>query len=169
MLKFVLRLFFLFLFVIHNQLTMAKEKDNQFDFPYVIANYTLTEDFLLKMEQIGNECENSSPESKVSNTEKAFNTETKYDDNVEGLVASISNKSKLMSILKKNNITPIDFVIGSLALQTTLTMLSGNVSFEDLKREGVFFGEKNTVVLDNLEFGKKHMYRMLVILKRRCE
>ncbi|EJF80142.1 hypothetical protein MCO_00359 [Bartonella sp. DB5-6] len=44
------------------------------------------------MEQIGKECENSSPESKVSNTE------IEYEDNVEGLVASISNKQKLMSI-----------------------------------------------------------------------
>lgn len=34
---------------------MAKEKetDNKFYFPYVIENYTLKEDFLFKIKQIG--------------------------------------------------------------------------------------------------------------------
>ncbi|WP_375625527.1 hypothetical protein [Bartonella sp. MU37NMGALS] len=39
-----------------------KETDNQFDFPYFIENYPLTEDFLLKMEQIVKEYENLPPE-----------------------------------------------------------------------------------------------------------
>ncbi|WP_409361304.1 hypothetical protein ACRPOS_008540 [Bartonella heixiaziensis] len=170
MFKFVLRLFLLFLFVIHTQLTIAKEKktDNQFEFPHVIANYTLTEDFLLKMEQINKEdCENSPSESKISNTEKASDIKIEQDDSLEGFVASISNQPKLMNILRKNNITPKDFAIGTLAFQTTLTMLL--VPLEILKKEGISFDEKNTVVSDNLEFGKKHMYRIFVILKGRCK
>ncbi|WP_342027918.1 hypothetical protein [Bartonella doshiae] len=145
-----------------------KETANKFNFPHVIANYILTEDLLLKMEQINKEkCENSPPESKVSNTEKASDIEIEHDDSIKGLVASISNQPKLMNILRKNNITPKDFSIATLALQATLTMLS--VPLEILKKEGISFDEKSTVVSDNLEFGKKHMYRMLVILKRRCK
>ncbi len=47
MLKFVLRLFLLFLFVIHIQLTRAEEKetDNSSLISSLIANYPLTEDF----------------------------------------------------------------------------------------------------------------------------
>ncbi|WP_455466074.1 hypothetical protein [Bartonella sp. B39] len=170
MFKFALRLFLLFLFVIHTQLTIANEKEinKKFEFPHVIANYTLTEDLLLKMERITKEeCKNLSQESKASNTEKASDIEIEYDNNIEGFIASISNKPKLMNILRKNNITPKDFAIGILAFQATLKMLL--VPLDVLKEEGFSFDEKNTVVLDNLEFGKKHMYRMLVILKRRCK
>ncbi|EJF97197.1 hypothetical protein ME9_00283 [Bartonella taylorii 8TBB] len=167
MFKSVLHLFPLFLFVIYAQLTIAKEKNNKFNFQHVIANYTLTEDFLLKMEQINKEeCENSPSESKISNTEKASDIEIEHDDSVEGFAASISNQPKLMNILRKNNITPKDFAIGTRALQATLTILTFP---ELLKKEGLSFDEKNTVVSDNLEFAKKHMYRMLVILKRRCK
>ncbi|WP_208433670.1 hypothetical protein [Bartonella taylorii] len=167
MLKPVLCLFLLFLFVIHTQLAMTKEKDNKFNFPQIIANYILTEDFLLKMERIKKEeCENSPSESKISNTEKASDIEIEHDDSVEGFAASISNQPKLMNILRKNNITPKDFAIGTRALQATLTILTFP---ELLEKEGLSFDEKNTVVSDNLEFAKKHMYRMLVILKRRCK
>ncbi|USP01086.1 hypothetical protein LBE40_07380 [Bartonella taylorii] len=119
------------------------------------------------MEQINKEeCENSPSESKISNTEKASDIEIEHDDSVEGFAASISNQPKLMNILRKNNITPKDFAIGTRALQATLTILTFP---ELLKKEGLSFDEKNTVVSDNLEFAKKHMYRMLVILKRRCK
>ncbi|WP_375670785.1 hypothetical protein [Bartonella sp. SD1336NMGDW] len=170
MLKFVLRLFLLFLFVIHTQLTMAEEKktDYRFEFPYIIANYTLTEDLLLKMEQINKEeCENSPSESKVSDTEKEPDIEIEHDNSIEGFVASISNQPKLMNILRKNNITPKDFAIGTIALQATLTMLLAPL--ELLKKEGISFDEKNTVVSNNLEFGKKYTYRILAILKSRCK
>ncbi|WP_455479405.1 hypothetical protein V4B17_06900 [Bartonella sp. B23] len=164
MFKFVLRLFFLFLFVIHTQLIVAKEKetDKQFEFPHIIANYTLTEDLLFKMEQITKEeCENSSHKSRASDIE------IEHDNSIEGFIASISNQLKLMDILKKNNITPKDFAIGTFALQETLKMLLAPL--EVLKKEGTFFDEKNTVVSNNLEFGKKHMYRIFVIFKRRCK
>ncbi len=148
--------------------TKKKETANKFNFPHVIANYILTEDLLFKMEQINKEeCENSPPESKVSNTEKASDIEIEHDDSIERLVASISNQPKLMNILRKNNITPKDFAIGTIALQATLTMLLAPL--ELLKKEGISFDEKNTVVSNNLEFGKKYMYRMLVALRGRCK
>ncbi|WP_208432374.1 hypothetical protein [Bartonella taylorii] len=162
MLKPVLRLFPLFLFVIHTQTAMAKEKDNKFDFPQIIANYILTEDFLLKMEQIKKEeCENLPPESKVSNIP--------FYSSIEEITAYISDQPKLMDILKNNNITPRDFAVGCNALQTTLIMLYENIYYENPKEKDSLFHEKNTVFLSNLEFAKKHMYRMLVILKRRCK
>ncbi|WP_375628051.1 hypothetical protein [Bartonella sp. TT67HLJMS] len=170
MFKLVLRLSLLFLFVIYTQLTMAKEKetDKQFEFPHIIANYTLTEDLLLKMEQINKEvCESSPSESKVSDTEKESDIEIEHDHSIEGFVASISNQPKLMNILRKNNITPKDFAIGTLALQATLTTVLAPL--ELLKEDGISFDEKNTVVSNNLEFGKKYMYRILAILKSRCK
>lgn len=148
----------------YTQMTMAKETDNQFDFPYVIANYTLTEDFLLKMEQIEKDCKNLPPESETSNK----NHDKNYDSRLEKIIASISHKSKLMAVLRKNNITPRDFVIGNLAIQTTLIMLLNKPSSEDFKREGLSSLEKNPVFLSNLEFGKKHLYRIMSVSKESC-
>ncbi|EJF89574.1 hypothetical protein ME1_00344 [Bartonella vinsonii subsp. arupensis OK-94-513] len=161
MFKFVLRLFPLFLFGLYTQITMAKETDNQFDFPYVIANYTLTEDFLFKMEKIEKECKNTPPEPETSETKY-------YGGSIEKQITTISNRPKLMKILRKNNITPKEFVIGSMALQTTLIMLFNKPSPEDFKREGLSSLEKNSIFLSNLEFGKKHLYRMISVLKETC-
>ncbi len=151
MLKFVLRLFLLFLFVIHTQLTMAEEKktDYRFEFPYIIANYTLTEDFLLKMEQIGKEYENLLPELKASNIP--------CNNTIKEFTTYISDQPKLMNILKNNNITPRDFFLGCNALTGTLLILTS-----------AEFDEKNTVFLSNLEFGKKHMYRVYTVVEKIC-
>ncbi|WP_208437142.1 hypothetical protein [Bartonella taylorii] len=164
MLKPVLRLFLLFLFVIHTQLTMAKEKetDNKFNFPHVIANYTLTEDLLLKMEKIEKEeCENLPPESKVSNIP--------FYSSIEEFTAYISDQPKLMNILKNNNITPRDFAVSCNALQTTLIMLYENIYYENPKEKDSLFHERNTVVSDNLEFGKKHMHRIWTVVSKVCD
>ncbi|EJF79227.1 Uncharacterised protein [Candidatus Bartonella washoeensis] len=160
MFKLILRLFSLFLFVIHTQPIMAKETDNQFDFPYIIANYSLTEDFLLKIEEIGKKCDEN-----LLSTSKPYNTE--YDDSIEGQIASISARPKLMGLLRKKNLTAKDYIIGIMTLQATLIIL--NEDIENLKKEGIFFDEKNTVVSDNLEFGKKHTYRILKILRSSCK
>ncbi|WP_455466073.1 hypothetical protein [Bartonella sp. B39] len=151
MFKFVSRLFLLFLFVMHTRLTIANEKETnkKFEFPHVIANYALTEDFLLKMEQITKkECENLSQDSKASNIP--------FSSNIKEFAASISDQPKLMNILKNNDITPRDFAVGYNALETTLLI----ILYENSEKEDTFFDKKNTVVLDNLEFGKKHMYRI---------
>ncbi|VEJ44592.1 hypothetical protein [Bartonella vinsonii] len=155
---------FVFLFVLYTQMTMAKKTDNQFDFPYVIANYTLTEDFLLKMEQIEKDCKKLPPESEISN--KSY--DKNYDNRLEEIIASISHKPKLMTLLRKNNITARDFAIGNLAIQTTLIMLLNKPSPENFKREGLSSLEKNPVFLSNLEFGKKYLYRIISVLKESC-
>ncbi len=151
MLKFVLRLFLLFLFVIHTQLTMAEEKetDKKSDFLYSIRTYTLTEDFLLKMEQIGKEYENLLPELKASNIP--------CNNTIKEFTAYISDQPKLMNILKNNNITPRDFFLGCNALAGTLMSLIWGE-----------FDEKSTVFLSNLEFGKKHMYRVYTVVEKTC-
>ncbi|WP_455479404.1 hypothetical protein V4B17_06895 [Bartonella sp. B23] len=159
MFRFVLRLFFLFLFVIHTQLIVAKEKetDKQFEFPHIIANYTLTEDLLFKMEQITKEeCENLSHESETSNIS--------FSSSIEEFVSSVSNQPKLMSILKGNNITPRDFAVGYNALEATLLI----ILHTNPEEENTFFDEKNTIALDNLKFGKKHMYRIWTVVGKIC-
>ncbi|WP_208435494.1 hypothetical protein [Bartonella phoceensis] len=158
MFKSLLPLFFLFTFVICTKGIIAKETEHQFEFPYIVANYSLTENFLLKMEKITKECENLPPELKATNTI--------YNHSIEGIIDFISHKPKLMYILRKNDITPKEFAIGSLALRATLIILTRDISFE---KEGISFDEKNAVVLDNLEFGKKHMYRIFSVLGKSCE
>ncbi|WP_375619182.1 MULTISPECIES: hypothetical protein [unclassified Bartonella] len=160
MFKLVLRLFFLFIFVTYAQVTMAKKTGNQFDFPYIIANYSLTEDFLSKIEEIGKECDKD-----LLPSQKPYNT--KYDNSIEGLIASISAKPKLKDLLRKHNLSPKEFVIGLTALQVTLIILTDGI--ENLKKEGFSFDKKNTVVSDNLEFGKKHTYRILKVLSSSCK
>ncbi|MBB5073735.1 hypothetical protein HNQ69_000861 [Bartonella callosciuri] len=126
-----MRLFFLFLFLIYAQEITAKKTKNQFEFLYIITNYSLTENFLLKMEQIGKECENAPPEPEAPNIT--------YDSSLEELIASISNQPKLMNILRKTNITLKDFAVGSLVLQETIIMLTEDISFE---KEELSFDKK---------------------------
>lgn len=155
MLKFTLCFLFLFPFISYAQ--EAKEKtDNNFFTSPVIANYSLTEDFLLKLEKIGEECKNLSPEQEITDTQ---NDVISHDDTIEGYITSISRKSKLMRILKENNLTPKDFVVGLLTLQTTLIMLTN----EEYPSE-----KQNIISSSNLEFGKKHMYRIIKVLKQHC-
>ncbi|WP_273787550.1 hypothetical protein [Bartonella grahamii] len=85
-----------------------KETDKKSDFLYSIRTYTLTEDFLLKMEQIGKEYENLLPELKASNIP--------CNNTIKEFTAYISNQPKLMNILRKYNLSPKDYVIGLMAL-----------------------------------------------------
>ncbi|WP_329957918.1 hypothetical protein [Bartonella sp. 220B] len=149
-------------FLLYTPITIANEKNNVFDFPYILENYTLTEDFLLKVEQIEKDCKNLPPE-------KPATSHKSYENSLEGFIALISDQPKLMALLRKNNITPKDFALGNLAIQAAVTELLNESFPGDLKREGFSFPKKNSVFLSNLEFGKKHLYRMLVILKESCK
>ncbi|WP_375619183.1 MULTISPECIES: hypothetical protein [unclassified Bartonella] len=96
---------------------MAKGTDNQFVLSprsnqNIVANYPLTEDFLSKREQLKREIEDLLPEPGASNT--------RNDNSIEGLTASISAILKLMDLLRKHNLSPKDQVIGLIALQATL-------------------------------------------------
>ncbi|WP_345114064.1 hypothetical protein [Bartonella jaculi] len=155
MLKFVLRLFLFFLFIAYAQITMAKGTDNQFILspignPNTVANYPLTEDFLSKIEQLKKEIEDLPPEPEASNTGN--------DNSIEELIASISNQQKIMDLLRKNNLTPKDYVIGLMALQATLAAI---IALEDKE---ILFSGKNTISLDNLKFGQKYIDRIRAIL-----
>ncbi|WP_375684767.1 hypothetical protein [Bartonella sp. AP1QHHD] len=155
--KFVLRLFLLFLFVIHIQQTMAEEKetDNSSLIAPLIANYPLTEDFLLKLEKIEKECKNLLPETKNN----LITYDSSIHSSIENYTTYISSKQKLVNILKENNITPKEFVIAHLALQATLYVLTDeeNSTYE-----------KNFLPSSNIEFAKEHMYRIIKILKDNC-
>ncbi|EJF79228.1 Uncharacterised protein [Candidatus Bartonella washoeensis] len=155
MLKFILRLFPFFLFIAYVQITMAEGTDNQFVLslssnPNIVANYPLTEDLLSKIEQLKKEIEDLPPEPETSNTGN--------DNSIEGLIASISARPKLTELLRKNNLSPKDYVIGVMALQATLAAI---IDIEDKK---ILFNEKNTISLDNLKFGQKYIDRIRAIL-----
>ncbi|MET3559497.1 hypothetical protein ABID39_000167 [Bartonella japonica] len=158
MFRFALYFLFLFLF---SFITYAQEKkqepDNTSLILHLIANYPLTEDLLLKLEKIERECKNLPPELEETDTKSDHIAD---GDSIENYIAYISSKPKLMSILKENNITPKDFVIAHLTLQATLNVLTTD------EENSIY--EKNIVPLSNLEFAKKHMYRMIKILKGSC-
>ncbi len=155
MFKLLLCFFFIFPFV-----SYAQEKKQEIDdpsfIPPFIANYPLTEDFLLKLEKIKAECRNLSSEPEQTNTKSDLST---YDDNIEKDASYIFNNPKLVNILKENNITPKDFVVAHLALQATLYVLTDeeNSTYE-----------KNSLPARNIEFAKEHMYRIIKILKDTC-
>ncbi|WP_409362180.1 hypothetical protein ACRPOS_008545 [Bartonella heixiaziensis] len=155
MFKLVLCLLFLFPFLTYVQITMANGTDNQFVFspisnPNIVANYPLTEDLLSKIEHLKKEIEDLPPEPEASNTGN--------DNSIEGLIASISARPKLMDLLRKHNLSPKDYVIGLIALQATLAAI---IAFEDKE---ILFNEKNTISLDNLNFGQKYIDRIRAIL-----
>ncbi|WP_273788770.1 hypothetical protein [Bartonella sp. ML70XJBT] len=91
-----------------------KETDNHSSLLPLVANYPLTEDFLLKLEKIGKECQNLSPEPETS---KIKNDPTTHNECIEGYIAYIFRKPQLVNFLRKNNLTLKYFVVGHLALQ----------------------------------------------------
>ncbi|WP_175868667.1 hypothetical protein [Bartonella gabonensis] len=138
----------------------AQEKKQKTNTPSLIsdhgANYPLTEDLLLKLEKIEKKCKKLPPEPEKENTNSNLNTNNNH---IEGYITYISSKQRLVNILRENNFTPKDFVIALLTLQATLNMLTN-------EKNSPY--EKNIVSSSNIEFAKKHMYRIIKILKGTC-
>ncbi|GAA4658203.1 hypothetical protein [Bartonella pachyuromydis] len=153
MFKFVF--FFLFSFASYAQKTKETTNNTPLTSPLVV-NYSLTEDFLLKLEKIAKECKNLPPERETAKTENDLTTN---DNNIEGYITYISSKAKFVSLLKENDLTPKDFVIGHLALQATLNAL--------INKEN-FLRKQNIISSKNIEFTKEHMYRVIKILRTVC-
>ncbi|WP_273753964.1 hypothetical protein [Bartonella sp. MM73XJBT.G] len=65
------------------------------------------------MEKIGKECEDLPPEPE---TAKIENDPTTNNECIEGYIAYISRKPKLVNFLRKNSLTLKDFVVGHLTL-----------------------------------------------------
>ncbi|WP_019219264.1 hypothetical protein [Bartonella florencae] len=134
----------------------TKEETDDLFHPPLVANYPLTEDLLLKLEKIENECKNLPSEPK---TAKIENRSIIHKDRVEEYIAYISRKPEFISILKENNLTPKDFVFSHLTLQTTLIVLTN---------EKIFPHGQNIVSSSNIEFAKEHMYKIIKILRGAC-
>ncbi|MBX4336003.1 hypothetical protein [Bartonella raoultii] len=156
MLRYILCFFLLFPFTSYAQEIREKETNNHFFISPLVASYSLTEDFLLKLEKIGKECENSSPTPETTDIK---NNVIIDDTNIEEYIIYISNKPKFVNILRENSLTPKEFVIGLLALQTTLVILTN---------ENPSLKKQNIISSSNLEFGKKHMYRIIKVLRQSC-
>ncbi|GAA5104344.1 hypothetical protein [Bartonella jaculi] len=146
------------------QVTIAEEEEEEiaekekFSFLH-IANYSLTEDFLLKMEKVQKELD-----------ENALKVSTRYLAAYYGMMQSyttyLSNQPKVMAILKNNNITPKDFVAGCKVLEHLLMML---FQVTEGSEEDKLSPSERDIVLKNVEFGKKHMYRITSISRKVCE
>ncbi|WP_455477823.1 hypothetical protein V3565_03455 [Bartonella sp. B10] len=155
MFKSVLCVLFIFPFITHFHIAIAKKADNNFVLSSVIhkktvRSYPLTENFLSKMEKIKKEMVGLFLELEVQ--------DTRYDNIIEKMIISVSSFQQLRSILIKNNLTPRDFVIGFITLQETLAAVTY------LKYNKAFSYKKNIVSLSNLMFGKKHIDRISAIL-----
>lgn len=157
MLKFSLRLFFVFLFITHAQKAITKNTDDYFilapiniNNPNSVTNFPLTEDFLVKIEQIKKDLENLPSEPEAPNTGN--------DNSIEGLIASVSARPQLSSVLEKNNITPKDYVIGVTALQATLAAVS-SIEYKD-----PFPNETAAISKNNLKFEQKYINRIRALL-----
>ncbi|GAA5104340.1 hypothetical protein GCM10023261_02520 [Bartonella jaculi] len=125
-----------------------------------IDNYPVTEDLLLKMEKIGKEFDENS--IKVSGE---FSIAVTHDTSSEIYASYLSNQPKIMAILKNNNITPKDFATGCRALEGLLMTLSQII--EGSEENEIALGKKD-IISKNIEFGKKHMYRIISISGKIC-
>ncbi|WP_175868666.1 hypothetical protein [Bartonella gabonensis] len=152
MFKLVLYFFFLFPFISYAQETKQKT-DNPSLILTLVENYSLTEDLLLKMEKIEKECKISLLE--IKNDPITYHHS--IDSNIENYTAYISRKPKVVSILKRNNLTPNDFAAGVLTLRG-ISMLSAFLP------EKEYSSEKNIIFLNNLQFVKKHFYKITTLL-----
>ncbi|WP_254492646.1 hypothetical protein [Bartonella sp. B1099] len=152
MFKFLLFFLFLFPFLSYAQETKQETDNPSLTLP-LIANYPLTEDFLLKLEKVEKECKILLPE--IKNNPITYDSKT--HSSIENYTAYISNKPKLMDILEKNNLTPKDFAASTLAL-IEISMLLAFVP------EKEYSFEKNIIFLNNLEFVKKHFYKITTLL-----
>ncbi|WP_142416608.1 hypothetical protein [Bartonella massiliensis] len=156
MFRLVLCSLLLFPFLSYAQ-EIKQETDNPSLTLPLIANYPLTEDFLLKLEKVEKECKILLPEIKNN----PINYDSSTHSSIENYTAHIFNKPKLMDILEKNNLKPRDFATGNLAL-IEISMLLTFVP------EKEYSYEKNIIFLNNLEFVKKHFYKITTILGN-CE
>lgn len=137
----------------------AKQNNKQNEFylspagnPKIVAEYPLKEEFLTKMENIQKEMSDASI--------RLSEAETGNDGSIDGLVKTLSNDQRVMTILNKNAVEPKDYVVGYLALQASLAAAS---SLDD---EDAIFDESTTVSKENLEFGKQYADRIRKLLEQ---
>lgn len=137
----------------------AKQNNKQNEFylspagnPKIVAEYSLKEEFLTKMENIQKEMSDASI--------RLSEAETGNDGSIDGLVKTLSNDQRVMTILNKNAVEPKDYVVGYLALQASLAAAS---SLDD---EDAIFDESTTVSKENLEFGKQYADRIRKLLEQ---
>ncbi|WP_244614012.1 hypothetical protein [Bartonella kosoyi] len=134
-----------------------RKKKQETDKPPLISpitkNYLLTEDLLVKLEKIEKEFKKF-----LSETENnSYTYESNIFSSIENYTTYISSKPKFLNILKENNLTPKDFSSGTLTLEVMLMLLV-------FASEKEYSSEKNIVFLKNLEFVKKHFYKITTLL-----
>ncbi|CAK02634.1 hypothetical protein [Bartonella tribocorum] len=87
----------------------------------------------------------------------SFTYDSNVFSNIENYTAYISSKPKFVNILRENNITLKDFAAGTLTLEGILMLIT-------FASEKEYSSEKNIVFLKNLEFVKKHFYKITTLL-----
>jgi len=117
--------------------------------PVTIANFSLTETVLKKMEQVQDEL--------LRLPSEADGTENSYDNSIAGLTATLEKKPKLMAVLVKNGMSARDYVMSYMALSAALAAAAA-------ENEEQIFDETHAVSKENLAFGKKYANRIRKLL-----
>jgi len=114
--------------------------------PSPVANYALDEPFLKKIEAVQAEISTLPAEPAPPATGN--------DNSIDGLVASVAGRPKLVAILTKNGLDPKNYVIGTMALKASLAAAAA------MDDKDAIFDDTTTVSKQNLEFGKKYIDRI---------
>ena len=114
--------------------------------PAEVNNFKLTEDFLTRMEKIQeqlSDMELSATEEEGSDPAPSF----------DSMVASIEARPQVVEVLKAQNITPRDYIIGYFALMSSLAAA-------DAEDEPQLVDELKDINPEHLAFGKQYSERI---------
>ena len=114
--------------------------------PTEVNNFKLTEDFLSRMEKIQeqlSDMELSATEEEGSDPAPSF----------DSMVSSIEARPQVVEVLKAQNITPRDYIIGYFALMSSLAAA-------DAEDEPQLVDELKDINPEHLTFGKQYSERI---------
>ncbi len=118
--------------------------------PAEVNNFKLTEDFLSRMEKIQEQLSTM----ELSATEEEGSDATPSFDK---MVASIEARPQVVEVLKAQNITPQDYVVGYFALMSSLAAA-------DAEGEPQLVDELKDINPEHLAFGKEYSERIRVLI-----
>ncbi|UWF58755.1 hypothetical protein [Brucella sp. 2716] len=118
--------------------------------PPEINNFKLTEDFLARMEKI---------QEQLGSMELSATEDEGQDaaPSIDKMVASIEARPQVVDVLKTQNISPRDYIVGYFALMSSLAAA-------DAEDEPQLVDELKDINPQHLAFGKKYSERIRVLI-----
>ncbi len=115
-----------------------------------INNFKLTEDFLTHMEKI---------QEQLGSMELSATEDEGQDaaPSIDKMVASIEARPQVVEVLKAQNISPRDYIVGYFALMSSLAAA-------DAEDEPQLVDELKDINPQHLAFGKKYSERIRVLI-----